>query len=122
VLGQRLVRKLCQACREPYEADAKTVAAVLDGAPRKTSETIKLHRAVGCPACHGTGYSGRTMIAELLEVDDGIRKLVTGKAGAQEIQRAAVERGMRTMHRDGMRKALAGITTVEEVMRATQET
>ena len=122
VVGQRLVRKLCQACREPYEADGKTMAALPDSLPRKKPAPATLYKAAGCPACHGTGYSGRTMIAELLEVDDEIRKLITGKADAQDIQRTAVANGMRTMHRDGMHKALAGITTVEEVLRATQET
>ena len=122
VLAQRLVRKLCPTCREPYDPDPETITALLHGLSRKEVGSTRLYRAIGCPACHGTGYTGRTMIAELLEVDDSIRKTIVGKADLQDIQRTAVAHGMATMQCNGMRKALAGVTTVDEVLRATQET
>jgi general secretion pathway protein E len=80
-----------------------------------------LYRPVGCPACNGGGYSGRTMILELMVTDDTIRSLVLRRAEAREIQAAAVQGGMQTMYAHGMRKALAGITTFEEILRVTRD-
>ena len=80
-----------------------------------------LYRAAGCSACAGTGYRGRTMILELLTLTDTLRPLVLRRAEPRAIQAAAVAEGMQTMYAHGMHKALAGITTVEEVARVIRD-
>jgi general secretion pathway protein E len=112
---------LCEHCREPYEAPAE-LAASLDLAAAGHTGSATLYRPVGCPQCNGRGYRGRTMILELMVLDDDIRSLVLHRAEAREIQTAAIRGGMQTMYLHGMRKALAGITTIEEVLRVTRET
>ena len=120
VLAQRLVRKLCTVCREPYAAMPEMILQL--GLHRYSSAAeITLFRAKGCPECHGTGYHGRTSIFETLAVADPIRRLILRRAEAHELQRLAIQQGMRTMYDDGMIKALAGITTIEEVMQVTRD-
>jgi len=102
VLAQRLVRKLCPACREPV--------------PGQTT-----WRAVGCQACNHTGYSGRTGIHELFVVDDSVRTQIHGALGEQIIRQTAQAAGMRTMRQDGQRWIDAGATSAEEVMRVTRD-
>jgi general secretion pathway protein E len=80
-----------------------------------------LYRSRGCSECGETGYHGRTTIFEVLVVDDAVRKLILRNAEASELQRVAVEHGMRTMYVEGMMKALAGETTVDEVLKAARE-
>ena len=118
ILAQRLVRRLCPHCREPYEALAELAArfAHLD-----TGATVTLYRPRGCDQCNGTGYRGRLVISEVLLMTDPIRKLVLGHATATEIQRVAIAEGMATMYQDGLRKALDGRTTIEEVLRVAEE-
>jgi len=82
---------------------------------------ILLHRAVGCPQCNGTGFRGRSSILEILVMSDAIRQLVLQHAEARLVQKTAAEAGMQTMFVHGMRKALQGVTTVEEVLRVTRE-
>jgi general secretion pathway protein E len=120
VLGQRLVRRLCDACREPYQPEPE-LAKSLDLASAGQDGQPILYRAVGCPACNELGYVGRTMILELMVMNDAIRSLVLARAEAREIQTEAIRSGMQTMFAHGMRKALAGITTIEEVFRVTRE-
>jgi type II secretory ATPase GspE/PulE/Tfp pilus assembly ATPase PilB-like protein len=76
---------------------------------------------VGCGRCRGTGYRGRTGIHELLRFDDGVRALVMARADAAAVRRHARARGMMTLREDGLAKAAAGVTTVAEVMRVTQD-
>jgi len=120
VLGQRLVRILCAHCRVPYEPLRETVEKT--GLDRMASaDPIVLYQAAGCEQCSRTGYRGRTAVLELMPMSDRIRQLVLQHAQATEIKRAAREDGMRTMYEDGLRKALAGTTTLEEVLRVTYE-
>ena len=119
VLAQRLVRRLCLECRAPYAAPAELVRAHLP--ELRAGDEITLYRAVGCETCGGTGYRGRTMILELMPMTDRLRPLVLRRADSREIQQAAVDQGMQTMHADGLRKALAGVTTIEEVARVTSD-
>ena len=120
ILAQRLVRSLCRECREPYtplpevvrEFDLERYAA---GAP------IVLHRANGCEACSGTGYAGRLGIMEMMPMTDSLRSLVMRHAVSGEIRRQAIEEGMQTLYEDGLRKALDGIVTIDEVLRVTRE-
>jgi general secretion pathway protein E len=118
VIAQRLVRRLCPSCRRPYQPSAE-IAARLAGAA-DPSQTL-LYAATGCEACGGSGYSGQVALVELLVVSDRVRDLVLKHAEALEIQRVAIGEGMRTMYDDGVRKALAGITTMEEVLRVTRD-
>jgi general secretion pathway protein E len=120
VAAQRLVRTLCPHCREPYPALPELVKQL--GLQRFTGTAeISLCRPRGCDECLGTGYFGRTTIFETLIMSDAIRRLVLRHAESGELQRAAVEEGMRTMYEDGMIKALAGDTTIEEVLKVTRE-
>jgi general secretion pathway protein E len=120
VCAQRLVRVLCPACRRAEEAAPEVVASFrLDGFAG--NGPIILHRAVGCEACRGSGYRGRTTIAEVLLMSDPIRHLVLAKAEPGEVHRRAVAEGMRPMLADGLRKAVEGVTTLEEVLRATRD-
>jgi general secretion pathway protein E len=119
VLAQRLVRQLCRHCRAPYRALPELVRqmGVLEACE---GETL-LYRAAGCEACRGTGYHGRTVVTEILVMNDPLRRLVLDRGDARALRQAAVENGMRTMYADGALKALAGITTLEEVMRVTSD-
>jgi general secretion pathway protein E len=120
VIGQRLVRILCTNCRQPYEPLRETVERTGLGRAA-SSDPILLYKATGCDRCNGTGYRGRKAIVELMVMSDHIRRLVLQHAQSGEIKRAARNEGMRTMYEDGLRKALAGSTTLEEVMRVTYE-
>jgi len=118
--AQRLVRTLCRHCREPFRPMPELIEQLgLDRYDK--GRDIVLHKAVGCPECNGSGYYGRTSIFEVLAVDDAIRRLILRHAEANELQRAAIEQGMRTMYDDGVMKALAGETTVEEVLKVTRD-
>jgi general secretion pathway protein E len=120
IAAQRLVRTLCRHCREPQAALPELVEQLGLRRYRAAGE-ILLHRARGCDECGGTGYFGRTSILEFLVMDDEIRQLVLRHAEANELQRAAAERGMRSMYDDGMQKVLAGLTTFEEVLKVTRD-
>jgi len=120
ILSQRLVRKLCPECRESYVPDANLVAELrLDKAAE--GDNIVLYRPKGCDACNHTGYKGRQSILELLTINDAVRKLVIARADANQIERAAIEGGMRTIYEDGCLKALAGVTSMDEVLRVIQD-
>ena len=115
ILAQRLVRRLCPHCREPFSPTPETFAALgVD-----PSGLGRLWRPVGCPECGGVGFRGRIALLELLVLDAEIERLVLARAEARDIQAAA---GMRTMLEDGLVKARSGLTTLEEVLRVTRET
>ncbi len=114
VVSIRLVRTLCPKCREPYETDASNLALLGGGGG---SASVELWRAPGCPNCRETGFTGRTGIFEVLEVDDPIRRLIARNAPDHEIRRAAVDQGMRPIGQDGVKKAREGRTTLDEVLR-----
>ena len=84
-------------------------------------EAVTLYRPVGCELCGGAGYTGQTTVLELLVMSDAIRRLILGRAEAREIHRVAAAEGMRPMYADGVLKALAGMTTIEEVLRVTRD-
>ncbi len=119
VLAQRLVRQLCFHCREPYEA-LPELAAELRLAAADGAAPI-LYRSRGCERCQYHGYFGRIAILEFLPLTDPIRRLVLNRATAQEIHRAGATDGMRSMYEDGLRKAMAGVTSIEEVFRVTRD-
>jgi general secretion pathway protein E len=120
ILGQRLVRRLCPHCRETYPALQEMVYELkLDRF--QPDGKVFLSRAVGCEQCDGLGYKGRLAIVEFLVMSDDLRRLVMTHAQARQIEELALKQGMRTMYEDGMRKAVAGLTTIEEVMRVTSD-
>ena len=121
VLGQRLLRKLCTDCRSPYTPQPDLADKIFTCDMPSQAKSLTLYRAIGCPTCHGSGYRGRTMIVELLPISEAIHRLILQKAGALDIQKQAVSEGMRTMYNHGLAKALSGETTIEEVLRVTQE-
>ena len=84
-------------------------------------DEVYLYHANGCEACNGTGYHGRTSLVETLVMSEEIRRLILRRTESMEILRAAIAEGMKTMYDDGMMKAIAGITTVEEVLRVTRD-
>jgi len=115
VLAQRLVRTLCNDCKQASKlTDFEKVVLDIDNLP--TEPTI--YRPVGCAKCSNTGYAGRTVVSELLLINDEIRALIIQKADAATIKKAAVRNGMRTLRGDALDKIFEGVTSVEEVMRA----
>ncbi len=120
ILAQRLVRTLCAQCRQAYTALPEVVEEMQ--LKRYTdAEPIQLYHPTGCDKCGGTGYIGRVSIMEMLPMTDEIRSLVMRHAIASEIRDLAMQQGMQTMYENGLAKAVAGITTMEEVMRVTRE-
>ncbi len=120
ILAQRLVRKLCPHCREeiPVLPELREELRLDRYAP---PEGVRLFKAVGCDACAHTGYRGRLAILEFLIMTDTIRALVMRHAVSGEIDKAARAEGMHTMYDDGLSKTVRGLTTLDEVMRVTQE-
>jgi general secretion pathway protein E len=120
VMAQRLVRRVCSNCREPYQPSREEMEELSIAPQRLIGHTIYKPGA-GCSQCKRTGYRGRTGIHELLVVDDEIRALVMKNGDAATIRRAATARGMNTLREDGADKVVDGVTTIEEVLRVTQE-
>jgi general secretion pathway protein E len=120
ILAQRLVRKLCPDCKEPYTALPELVEQMKLGRFSQDRE-ITLWHAKGCANCAKTGYVGRICITEIMPMTDAIRSLVMKHANAADLRVEAIKDGMITMYEDGLRKAVKGITTFEEVLRATRE-
>ena len=117
VLAQRLVRTNCPACKGPSESDPAVLEEIgLD--PKAIG--AKVQKGRGCERCMDTGYSGRSGIFELLVTDETVHRQIVERASAADIKRAAVERGLVTLRRDGAQKILTGETTPEEVLRVTQ--
>jgi type II secretory ATPase GspE/PulE/Tfp pilus assembly ATPase PilB-like protein len=121
VLAQRLVRGLCEHCREELPNPAEVFEKLKLSLPGGHAP-MQLWRGNGCPVCKQTGYKGRRGIFELMVLDERFHDPIVHRAGAPEYQRLAREKGMRTMFEDGMIKAARGITTVEELMRETRLT
>ncbi len=116
VVAQRLARRLCPKCAEAYEPSLEMLEQ--NGLPSAGGKAIPiLYRAVGCGACSGSGYKGRIALVEVLKVSDEIRRLTVERYPAEDIKKYAIAEGMRTLREDGMRKALAGVTSIEEVLR-----
>lgn len=115
VLAQRLVRTLCSSCKQRVHlSDFEKVILDVEEVP----DTATIFKPVGCARCYNTGYSGRTVVSELLLINDEIRALIIQKTDAATIKKAAVRAGMRTLRGDALDKIFEGITSVDEIMRA----
>jgi type II secretory ATPase GspE/PulE/Tfp pilus assembly ATPase PilB-like protein len=117
VLAQRLVRRICPDCKQTYtpsDRELRDLGIASEGGER----TFSVGR--GCGKCFDTGYRGRTGIYELMGINDEIREMIYRRETAGAVKRKALEYGMQTLRMDGARKAMAGITTIAEVLRVTQ--
>jgi general secretion pathway protein E len=119
ILAQRLVRKICPDCREAYTPTPELLEEM--GLTSVVPEGATFYRGVGCPRCMDIGYRGRGGIYEILPVDEKIRDLLLQNRDSMTIRNAAVARGMKTLRDSGIAMALRGETTIEEVVRVTQE-
>ncbi len=119
LIAQRLVRRLCKHCRKIKFPDADFLERV--GFPLERLEEGSIYEAVGCEECRGTGFVGRTGIYEIIAVTDRIRPLIVSRADASEIRNIALSQGMRPLRHDGWTKVLRGLTTVEEVLRVSED-
>jgi general secretion pathway protein E len=119
ILAQRLIRRLCKGCREPFEPDEESLNSI--GITKDMLANRTIYRNKGCSSCQQTGYKGREGIFELMVVDDEMQSLILKTSDANAIKKLAVEHGMLTLRRDGARKVLEGITTIEEVFRVTEQ-
>ena len=118
-LAQRLVRRICPHCTEPYLADA--AALVRLGFPVSGRDPVELKRGKGCLHCRNTGYLGRLGIFEVFPMSEQLKKLIAGRADDAQLRQVAVREGMTTLREDAWRKVQAGLTTVEEAVRVTGE-
>ena len=119
VLAQRLVRTLCSRCKQP---DTLPTAAIEgSGLKRFLREGSPIYRAVGCEHCRGTGYKGRTGIHELMVIDEPLRRAIIEGQDANALHAMAAKSGMLSLYDDGLRKVASGVTTLDEVLRVTQD-
>ncbi len=117
IVAQRLIRRICAECKEEVQLNPQ---ALLDaGFSPEESKTVKVYKGKGCGTCNNSGYKGRAGLYEVMEIDDEIRELILVGASAVELKKKAIERGMITLRRSGLRKVMDGATTLEEVARET---
>lgn len=136
IIAQRLIRKICDSCKVSFEltqttkgwlgeekiaAQLTTVSPTIIAKYLGSNKSVRVYQGKGCAVCHNTGYLGRVGAFEVLEVTPKIEELIVAKAGSEAINQQAIKDGMTTMLEDGMSKVQRGITTIEEVLRATRE-
>jgi type II secretory ATPase GspE/PulE/Tfp pilus assembly ATPase PilB-like protein len=116
VLAQRLLRVLCKRCKEAYSPPDEFLQKL--GLP--PGKQVSLYKEVGCTSCMDSGYRGRTGIHELLVFDANIRDLLVGRPSIQDVRQAGRKSGMKTLKQSGIRKVIAGVTSLNEVMRVAK--
>ncbi len=122
VQAQRLVRRLCPACRQPMTPLTEIQAQVKRILPEELAvQPPQWQQAVGCPACQGMGYQGRVGIYEMVYITNEMQTLILNRASATEMRQLATQQGFRTLREDGLIKAYQGVTSIEEVLRVTEE-
>lgn len=127
IIAQRLVRRICLKCIVSYKLSEKEISNLRQEIDidrflnTKNIKEIRLYKGKGCAHCNNSGYSGRIGIFEVLDIDDDVRELITNRANADEIKQKAIDNGMSTMMEDGLKKAIAGKTTLEEIFRVTKQ-
>jgi type IV pilus assembly protein PilB len=117
IVAQRLIRRICTNCI--HQVDVPSQVLVKAGFTQDEARTVKVKKGRGCDRCNGNGYKGRTALYEVMEVDDSLRELILIGASALELKKKAVEQGMITLRRSGLRKIMLGQTTMDEVLRET---
>ena len=118
VLAQRLVRKVCQKCKEEIEVDPKILREI--GFTEEEAKTVKPVKGRGCDACNHTGYKGRIGVYEVMPLNDELKEMILQGYSAAELKREAMRMGMKTLRRSGLNKIKQGLTTIEEVLRVTR--
>jgi len=117
IVAQRLVRRICPKCKKQYKPSENLLKEL--NIPTEGRD-IKFYKGEGCRHCKDTGYKGRIAIFEILPIDDNIREMILGKGSSDKIKKYALQNGFKTLRHDGLLKTLKGLTSIEEVMRATQ--
>jgi type IV pilus assembly protein PilB len=117
ICAQRLVRRICSACKEAHPMPAPGL--IQAGFTQEEAASVVPNKGRGCDRCNGTGYKGRVGLYEVMEVTEELRELILVGASGLELRRKAVDEGMITLRRSGLRKVMDGVTTVEEVVRET---
>src|SRR5258708_38078831 len=117
LIAQRLVRQVCKPCSAPYAPPEAELAML--GIDAATVENANYRKGKGCPDCNKSGHRGRMGIFEMFVIDDEVRKLINEKVPSNVLRARAREMGMRTLREDGCRKVIGGLTTADEVIRAT---
>ncbi len=116
VMAQRLARRLCERCKQPYNHDPAELAALKFGY-EYGQPFGQLFRPTGCSSCSNTGYRGRLALHEVMTVTEEIERLAVARASSAEITRTAIQQGMLTLRQDGWAKAQMGLTSIEEILR-----
>jgi type IV pilus assembly protein PilB len=117
ILAQRLARKVCQQCKEEEKVPVHALIKV--GFPEEEAKTVKCFRGKGCSVCNNSGYKGRIALYEVMAISDELRELILEGASANEVKKAAVRLGMKTLRMSGLTKVKEGVTSIEEVLRVT---
>jgi type IV pilus assembly protein PilB len=117
VMAQRLVRKICEACRHPVTLDAAAIAESAIEPALLAGRT--LYEGAGCIECGGTGFKGRMAICELLDLTDHIREIILDRRPISEVKRAAKEQGMRFLRESAVERVMHGLTTLREINKVT---
>jgi type IV pilus assembly protein PilB len=117
ICAQRLVRRICQECKEEVEVPPKALESI--GYNREQSEAIKVYAGKGCAHCGNTGYKGRVGLYEVMGMSNAIKEMLLEGTNGVHIREKAVEEGMITLRQSGLTKIRAGVTTIEEVVRET---
>ncbi len=120
VIAQRLVRKICEHCRQPYVPDLKMLNAINFDTEKLPKEVV-FYQGKGCSECSNTGYKGRTGIYELMIIDNSLSSLIVSGADREKLEKQALANGMITLKVDGLEKVKKGITTIEEILRVTEQ-
>jgi type IV pilus assembly protein PilB len=116
VLAQRLARKICADCKQPFAAELEVLREVgFD----EVQLTQPVYKGIGCATCNGSGYKGRIALYEVMRFDEGLKEMVLQGASAAELKTAAIKNGMSTLRASGIRKCIEGVTTTDEIVRVT---
>jgi type IV pilus assembly protein PilB len=115
IAAQRLVRRICPACKEPISIPPKALISV--GFSEEEAATITIYKGKGCPKCNNTGYKGRVALFEVMQVSPTIRDMILSGASVADIRNRSIEEGMQTLRQSGLTKIRNGVTTMEEVIR-----